>query len=158
MNKYKLDLIAPHLKERFHTKYEKDPNGCWSWLGFKTRAGYGLYSASCKEHGIELKNLVAHRVSWMLHHNLDWPGGLEILHQCNNRSCVNPDHLVPGTHKENMKTVDTGWKKRPVLTPLGQFNSVRDAIKAETAQGTINAYKKVYAKLKVQNSGYKYLN
>lgn len=44
----------------------------------------------------------AHRMAYRLIHG-DIPAGLYILHRCNVRLCVNPDHLMAGTHYENMR-------------------------------------------------------
>lgn len=51
----------------------------------------------------------AHRISYKL--NKQWDlGDYHVLHQCDNPSCVNPDHLVLGTHQDNM--IDRGKKNR----------------------------------------------
>lgn len=36
-----------------------------------------------------------------LEHKGEIPKGLIIRHTCDNRMCINPDHLILGTHKQN---------------------------------------------------------
>lgn len=68
---------------------------CWEWQGTKYPNGYGWL----KVFG---QNTLAHRFSYELH-NGPIPDGMEIMHSCDVKHCINPDHLRAGTHQENMK-------------------------------------------------------
>ena len=76
--------------------YKVDENGCWNWLGNKfPKTGYGSITID----GISRST---HRTSYEFHIG-KIPDGLMVLHKCNNRTCINPDHFYVGTHANNMQ-------------------------------------------------------
>ena len=105
-------LIRPSSEEMFWDKVNKT-SGCWIWKGYITKGGYGTLT-------VNSITTFAHRFSWELHSGLI-PFGFYILHNCDNPSCVNPNHLYLGTQADNLADMvqrnRTGWGKiRPGIT------------------------------------------
>lgn len=82
------------LDERFWEKVDKTGD-CWLWTSPPRSGGYGGIGEP-----ITGRMLAAHRVSWELHYG-PIPDGLCVLHQCDVRLCVRPDHLFLGTKQDN---------------------------------------------------------
>ena len=83
------------LQQRFDEKYiPVTESGCWLWEANTNAKGYG-----------RLRNdggsTYAHRISYQLHKG-DVPNGMMVLHDCDNPSCVNPEHLHLGNNSDNM--------------------------------------------------------
>jgi len=82
-------------------KYVSKPSSttCWLWTGGLYRHGYGHFK--CRGNA----DYYAHRFSWELHNKSDIipNGNSKILHTCDVRNCVNPEHLVLGTQADNMQ-------------------------------------------------------
>lgn len=98
--------------DRFKAKYEISPSGCWEWKASRLRGGYGAFAL--RSHS-ETK---AHRASYILHVGLI-PEGKCVLHVCDNRLCVNPEHLFLGNRGDNNR--DRAQKGRS-FRPCGELS------------------------------------
>ncbi len=80
--------------ERFDLQYIAVPeSGCWLWTGTLSINGYGQFGDNYRTRG-------AHRVSYEMHKG-PIPPGAYILHKCDVKSCVNPEHLYAGSAQDN---------------------------------------------------------
>ena len=102
-------------RDKFNERWEPEPmSGCWLWTGAVSQnAGYGLFWNGEKLVG-------AHRHSYEMHSGKTIPGGLLVIHSCDVRSCVNPDHLRVGTYHDNHKDMRDRGRWNPQVPPLMQ--------------------------------------
>lgn len=87
----------PTLSERVLSNYSVNEHGCWVWIRQLNNDGYGLIW-----DGRVRQKVCAHRVSYELARG-SIPSGLELDHLCRVRACINPDHLEPVIHAENIR-------------------------------------------------------
>lgn len=83
------------LETRFENRFRVSESGCFQWIGSKLKSGYGRMEYNGHR-------MLAHRLSYMLNIGSINPG-MEIHHKCNNKSCVNPNHLEQVNPKDNTR-------------------------------------------------------
>lgn len=79
-------------EESFHKKYTMT-DSCWIFNSIFSN-GYGCFRFKNKSYR-------AHRIMWVLK-NGKIPYGMYVLHKCDVKNCVNPDHLFLGTAQDNI--------------------------------------------------------
>lgn len=125
-------------EERMAGKWKYNPvNGCWEWRRNFNIAGYGMIWMK-GDKGAD-RSERAHRLSWVA-----WrgpiPAGMAILHRCDNRRCVNPDHLFLGTRADNNRDCvakgrkAVGEKHPAAKLTLAEVSAIRDALNTGISQ------------------------
>lgn len=100
-------MLPEHVIKLFWAKVVKS-DGCWLWTASLQKTGYGN---AWNGRSVE----TAHRLSYRIHKG-DIPPGLDVMHSCDVRHCVNPEHLALGDRAANMR--DAQAKGRLVQEPV----------------------------------------
>lgn len=80
-------------KDRFFSNIQRSENGCWMWIGYKMKNGYGQLH-------YQKKVVYAHRLSYFIHKG-EFDASLCLCHKCDTPACCNPDHMFLGTRTDN---------------------------------------------------------
>ena len=98
-----IPTATPELLTKFVKSY-LPIDGCWYWQEHKTKGGYGSFDINDALY-------LAHRVSWTWW-NGSIPLDLVVCHSCDNRACVNPEHLMIGPQSANVMDTKRKHRKR----------------------------------------------
>lgn len=99
---------------------------CWEWQGSIHHSGYGIMK-------FDGKHRYAHQWAYI---NIfgSIPDGLQVLHSCDNRKCVNPAHLRAGTHQDNMDDKVERDRCARLLGELGPSRKITESDAIEIIQ------------------------
>lgn len=121
MKKITTEQLEQYLLDR---SVVDNTTGCWNWIRSKDKDGYGWTARStgtCKAHRLSFSTFID-----------DLLPGMQILHSCDNPSCINPEHLRQGTLMDNMLDAI----KRGRHGKRAKFNATEvNKIRAEFADG-----------------------
>lgn len=131
------DKDRPSIERRLLSKCTFEPNtGCWLWLGSLNNKGYGEIMLRHTR-----RTAYAHRVSYFLYRGTAIVGK-ESRHTCDVSCCINPFHVIPGTHLENMHDMVVRCRSR-LGTTCPAVQKVTDtevmAIRVDVRSGTVIA-------------------
>lgn len=131
------------LPERFYSKVRKT-DLCWLWQNSATPAGYGQFWDG-------KRRIDAHRFSYSFHKG-EIPEGYVVMHICDVRLCVNPEHLSVGTQRDNlldMYSKGRGRTKESYKLQSGElsWNSTISAHQADAIRHEYSLGKTSWAKL-----------
>lgn len=103
------------LREYLLARCIKNKNGCWEWTLSRAQ-GYGKFMNK------QRKRVMAHRESYKAFIG-EIPKGLLVCHSCDNRLCINPDHLFLGTYKDNMDDMVKKGRNNYVVHLFNNYRS-----------------------------------
>jgi len=124
--------------QKFYARIRITP-GCWWWLGARQQSnGYGRFGYG---RGREYAHILSYRL-----YKGEIPKGLFVRHRCDNPLCINPEHLLIGTQKDNMQ--DAKQRNR---TAKGEANG-RSKLSAEEVRQIYDlAHCKLFTQQEIAN-------
>ena len=112
--------LTPSILKRLQ-RYEVNDRGCWEWAGYKNHHGYGRMLV--RRDG-KNRLLAVHRLAYQA-----WVGEIPadkiVMHTCDNRCCINPEHLRVGTQGDNMRDMVSRGRYRDWRT-IGERVAIVD--------------------------------
>ena len=117
-----------HLARRLANGLDAAEDGmCWEWTRTHNGEGYGTLT-------VDGRRVYAHRLAFELAGG-EIPDGLDVLHECDNPRCINPEHLSAGTRSKNMADCHARGRSRiPSPRMTGESNGSAKLTKEEVAE------------------------
>ena len=113
-----LERLKVKLLDRISIIDGKLETPCWEWQGSRVSGGYGNMT-------FEHQSLYTHRASWIVYKG-PVPDGFRVLHKCDNRPCINPQHLFIGTQEDNIRDmIEKGRRNRNAFLTEDEVHEIR---------------------------------
>ncbi len=114
-----------------------DHSVCWEWRGATKGNGYGNFRFG-------RRTVPAHRAAYQILVG-EVPDGMDVCHTCDNRICVNPDHLFLGTRRANME--DARHKGR-ISRGEKHAHAIRTGVSIPGAKLSADQVREIWQRLK----------
>ena len=103
------------LEERFFEKtIRNESNDCLEWISYIFNSGYGGF-------WYDGRSFLAHRIAYMLAHGFDsLDDNILVLHRCDNKICVDYNHLFLGNHSDNTQDMISKGRQNTLNRVTGE--------------------------------------
>ena len=120
------------LKARLESRKAIDPEaGCWYYVGALVSDGYGQLSYKGQQ-------LYVHRASAAVYLDFDLTSSLYVCHHCDQPPCFNPDHLFPGTPRDNVRDAVSKGRMTGKKLNVDQVIDIKRRLAAGETQRSIS--------------------